>query len=158
MKHVTELVKVRLIGLDSNAFNLMGAFKRAARRQGTPKEEIDAVIKDCMSSDYTHLLCTLMDDTVDPDAEAEEEERRRNHVPSREELKEKHDVLLTALVGTHVRVIGEDDSWDTEEGTLVHQDNGNWSDSFYYIKEVNDGSFYLNTVERIEGNVITVKK
>ena len=158
MKHVTELVKVRLIGLDSNAFNLMGAFKRAARRQGTPKEEIDAVIKDCMSSDYTHLLCTLMDDTVDPEAEAEEEERRRNHVPSREELKEKHDVLLTALVGTHVRVIGEDDSWETEEGTLVHQDNGNWSDSFYYIKEVNDGSFYLNTVERIEGNVITVKK
>ena len=117
-----------------------------------------AVIKDCMSSDYTHLLCTLMDDTVDPEAEAEEEERRRNHVPSREELKEKHDVLLTALVGTHVRVIGEDDSWETEEGTLVHQDNGNWSDSFYYIKEVNDGSFYLNTVERIEGNVITVKK
>ena len=44
MKHVTKLVKLQLIGLNGNAFALMGAFQQAARRQGTPKEEIKKVL------------------------------------------------------------------------------------------------------------------
>ena len=41
----------------------MGAFTEAARQRGTTKEEIDAVIKDCTSSDYNHLLSVLIANT-----------------------------------------------------------------------------------------------
>ena len=57
-------VKLNLVGLDGNAFSLMGAFSTAARRQGWGQEEIQAVLDDCTSGDYNHLLCTLMDNTT----------------------------------------------------------------------------------------------
>lgn len=58
-----EPVKLNLVGLDGNAFSLMGAFSRAAKKQGRSKAEIDAVLGDCMSGDYNHLLCVLSDHT-----------------------------------------------------------------------------------------------
>ena len=61
-------VKLNLVGLDGNAFSVMGAFRKAARRQGMPKEEIDQVLAEAMSGDYNHLLVTIMDHT-----ESEEE-------------------------------------------------------------------------------------
>ena len=67
-------VKLTLVGLDGNAFSLMGAFKRAARKQGWAAEEIDAVLADCMSGDYDHLLCTLMENTTSDDQYEEEDE------------------------------------------------------------------------------------
>jgi hypothetical protein len=60
-------VKLGLVGLDGNAFSLMGAFKQAARRQGWNKTQIDTVINDCMSGDYNHLLGVLMGNTTSPD-------------------------------------------------------------------------------------------
>ena len=54
-------VKMTLEGLDGNAFSLMGAFKTNAEKQGWSKEEIKEALDDCMSGDYNHLLCTLMD-------------------------------------------------------------------------------------------------
>jgi hypothetical protein len=56
-------VKMKLVGLDGNAFSLMGAFKQNARRQGWNKEEIDVVMKKCMSGDYDNLLRVLMEHT-----------------------------------------------------------------------------------------------
>jgi hypothetical protein len=56
-------VKMKLVGLDGNAFSLMGAFQQNARRQGWNKEEIDVVIKKCMSGDYNNLLRVLMEHT-----------------------------------------------------------------------------------------------
>jgi hypothetical protein len=56
-------VKMRLVGLDGNAFSLMGAFKQNARRQGWNKEEIDVVMKKCMSGNYDNLLRVLMEHT-----------------------------------------------------------------------------------------------
>jgi len=66
LKKVTELVELQLVGLDGNAFSLIGAFKSAAKEQGTPKAEIDAVIAECTSGDYNHLLYTLTENTFDP--------------------------------------------------------------------------------------------
>lgn len=66
------LVKLDLIGLDGNAFSLMGAFKKAARRQGWTAEAIDAVIEECKSGDYDHLLCTLMENTTTENEEDED--------------------------------------------------------------------------------------
>lgn len=68
---VKELVKLNLVGLDGNAFSLMGAFSRAARRQGTPKEEIEAVMTQCRSGNYDNLLSTLIANTETPDEDEE---------------------------------------------------------------------------------------
>ena len=59
-----KLVKLNLVGLDGNAFSLMGAFRQAARRQGWTKEEIDKVMADCQSGDYDHLLQVLIRNTT----------------------------------------------------------------------------------------------
>jgi hypothetical protein len=52
-------VKLRLVGLDGNAFALLGAFKAAARRSGWTSDEITKVLDEAMSGDYEHLLFTL---------------------------------------------------------------------------------------------------
>ena len=56
-------VKLNIVGLDGNAYLLMGAFQRAARKQERTAEEIKAVIDDCTSGDYGHLLRTLIKHT-----------------------------------------------------------------------------------------------
>jgi len=63
MQIVTKLVELELVGLDGNAFALMGAFIRAAKRQKTPQKEIDDVIAACKSGDYDNLLMVLMSNT-----------------------------------------------------------------------------------------------
>ena len=53
-------VSMNLVGLDGNAFALMGEFQKNARRQGWEREEIDKVLDECTSGDYNHLLRVLM--------------------------------------------------------------------------------------------------
>jgi len=53
-------VSMNLVGLDGNAFALMGAFPKNARRQGWTQEEIEKVLDECTSGDYNHLLSVLM--------------------------------------------------------------------------------------------------
>lgn len=53
------LVKGTLVGIDGNAFAILGHFKRSARRSGWPNAEVEKVINDAMSSDYNHLLYTI---------------------------------------------------------------------------------------------------
>jgi hypothetical protein len=62
MKNLVEgkTVVLTLVGLDGNAFSLMGAFSQAARQQGWTKNEIDIVLNECMKGDYNHLLRTLI--------------------------------------------------------------------------------------------------
>ena len=67
-------VKLNLVGINGNAFSLMGAFQTAARKQGWTKEEIDTVLQECKKSDYDHLLQTLMENTQS-DEEFEENEK-----------------------------------------------------------------------------------
>lgn len=70
MKNSTPtLLKVNFspIGIDGNAYAIMAAFSKAARRDGYPKDSIDAVIKDAMSGDYDHLLSVIMHNSVDSD-------------------------------------------------------------------------------------------
>lgn len=57
---VTKKIKLSLVGLDGNAFVLLGAFRDQAEREGWTEEEIDSVINEAMSSDYNFLLKTLM--------------------------------------------------------------------------------------------------
>ena len=48
-----------LVGVDGNAFMLMGHFSRLAIRQGWTEEEIDKVLNEAMSGDYDHLIQTI---------------------------------------------------------------------------------------------------
>ena len=50
-----------LVGVDGNAFAIMGYTKKAMREQKFSKEEIDEMLKKAMSSDYNNLLCVCMD-------------------------------------------------------------------------------------------------
>ena len=68
---MNKKVKLQLVGLDGNAFSLMGAFSKQARREGWTKEEIKGVLDECMTGDYDHLLCTLMEHTQEPEEEDE---------------------------------------------------------------------------------------
>lgn len=56
-------VTLNLVGLDGNAFVLLGAFRKAALKQGWTEAEVEVVLKDAKSGDYDHLLCVLMDNT-----------------------------------------------------------------------------------------------
>ena len=55
-----KTVDLELVGLDGNAYALMGAFKRQATRERWSAEEVSAVLDEAMSDDYDHLLQTLV--------------------------------------------------------------------------------------------------
>jgi hypothetical protein len=59
--------KMTLVGMDGNAFSVLGNWSRAARRAGWSKEQIDVVMKEAMSGSYDHLLCTIMDNIEEPE-------------------------------------------------------------------------------------------
>lgn len=59
-------VNLQLVGLDGNAFSILGAFRGAAKKEGWSKEEIETVMNDAMSKDYPHLLSTIADHCKDP--------------------------------------------------------------------------------------------
>lgn len=58
-KVVNKTVNLDLVGVNGNAFMIMGVFQRQARKEGWSQEEIDAVLKEAKSSDYNHLLATI---------------------------------------------------------------------------------------------------
>lgn len=54
-----KTVNLSLVGLDGNAFSLMGAFQSQARKEGWTKEEITEVLDEAEEGDYNHLICVL---------------------------------------------------------------------------------------------------
>jgi hypothetical protein len=54
-----KTIKLKLVGLDGNAFALMGAFQAQAKREGWTQDEINVVLNKCRSGDYNNLLATL---------------------------------------------------------------------------------------------------
>jgi len=52
-------VKGRLIGIDGNAFMLMGYFQKLARNQGFSREWIQSILDKAMSKDYNYLVATF---------------------------------------------------------------------------------------------------
>lgn len=56
---ITKKISLNLVGLNGNAFALLGAFSKQAKREGWEKAEIDAVMDEATEGDYNHLLRTL---------------------------------------------------------------------------------------------------
>ena len=50
-----------LVGVDGNAFSIMGYVRSAMKECGFSKDEIETYIKDATSNDYNHLLVVSMD-------------------------------------------------------------------------------------------------
>lgn len=50
-----------LVGIDGNAFSVMGYVAYAMKQCRFPKSEIDSYTKSAMSSDYNHLLSVSID-------------------------------------------------------------------------------------------------
>jgi len=53
--------ELRLVGEDGNAFAILGAAQRAARKAGWPKEKVEEMMNKAKSGDYDHLLQTMME-------------------------------------------------------------------------------------------------
>lgn len=53
--------KYNLVGVDGNAYAVMGYVRRAMRETGFTKEEIEEYTEDATSDDYNHLLVVSMD-------------------------------------------------------------------------------------------------
>ncbi|MGY8909796.1 MAG: hypothetical protein ACKVIG_08050 [Flavobacteriales bacterium] len=58
-KIIEKSVNLNLIGVNGNAYAIMGAFRKQARKEGWSAEEIKAVIDEAISNDYPHLLATI---------------------------------------------------------------------------------------------------
>jgi hypothetical protein len=52
-------IKLNLVGLDGNAFALLGAFQKQAKKEGWEQEEISEVIDEAITGNYDYLLQTL---------------------------------------------------------------------------------------------------
>jgi len=55
----TKKIDLELIGLNGNAWALMGAFSEQAKKEDWTEKEIKEVLKEARSGDYDHLLATL---------------------------------------------------------------------------------------------------
>jgi hypothetical protein len=51
-------ITVNLSDVDGNAFSIMGAVRKALRRGGVPREEIEQYLAESTSGDYSNLLMT----------------------------------------------------------------------------------------------------
>ena len=62
MEEYAELGKaeLELVGLDGNAWSIMGAVKRAMRQHGYSNQAQGEMTEDSMSGDYNHVLQTAM--------------------------------------------------------------------------------------------------
>lgn len=68
--------KYNLVGIDSNAYSIMGYVQRAMRKKHCSKEEVEAYIKNAKSSNYNHLLVTSINmiEELNSKYETEDEE------------------------------------------------------------------------------------
>jgi len=56
----TKKVTLDLVGLDGNAFSIMGAFQAQARKEDWTPGEIKEVLDRAMMGNYDHLLQVIM--------------------------------------------------------------------------------------------------
>lgn len=49
-----------MVGINGNAYAILGGWSRAARRDGWKDGEIQAVLDEAKSDDYNHLLRTII--------------------------------------------------------------------------------------------------
>lgn len=58
-KVIDKTVNLNLVGVNGNAFMIMGVFRKQAKKEGWTPEEIEDVMTEAKSGDYYHLLATI---------------------------------------------------------------------------------------------------
>ncbi|WP_396602060.1 hypothetical protein [Algibacter sp. R77976] len=58
-KVIDKTVNLNLVGVNGNAFMIMGVFRKQAKKEGWTSEEIEDVMTEAKSGDYNHLLATI---------------------------------------------------------------------------------------------------
>ncbi|QMU66746.1 MAG: hypothetical protein GKR88_15345 [Flavobacteriaceae bacterium] len=58
-KNIEKTINLDLVRVDGNAFAIMGAFSKQAKREGWTKEEIECILDEARSSNYEHLIATI---------------------------------------------------------------------------------------------------
>lgn len=53
-------ITVNIVGVNGNAFNILGICTAAMRKHQLPKSEIDNFFSEATSGSYDDLLCTVM--------------------------------------------------------------------------------------------------
>jgi hypothetical protein len=53
-------ITVKIIGVNGNAFNILGICTTAMRKHRLPQSEIDNFMSEATHGDYNHLLCVVM--------------------------------------------------------------------------------------------------
>ena len=61
MEDGTEKPNLQLVGLDGNAFSILGRARGVAEKLGWSKEKICEVMDKATSDDYDHLLSVMME-------------------------------------------------------------------------------------------------
>ncbi|MFD2916863.1 hypothetical protein [Psychroserpens luteus] len=59
-KVIDKIVNLDLVGVNGNAFAVMGVFRKKAKQEGWSPSEIEMVLAEAKSGDYDHLLATIM--------------------------------------------------------------------------------------------------
>jgi hypothetical protein len=59
-KVIDKTVNLDLVGVNGNAFAVMGVFQKKAKAEGWSTSEIEMVLAEAKSGDYDHLLATIM--------------------------------------------------------------------------------------------------
>lgn len=57
-KVVDKTVDLNLVGVNGNAFMIMGVFKKQTKKEDWTQQEIDLVLTEAKSADYNYLLTT----------------------------------------------------------------------------------------------------
>ena len=60
MRKPTEKPKIKLVGVNGNAYNILGIAKEALMNADADSEYVDQYLEEAMSGDYDHLLLTTM--------------------------------------------------------------------------------------------------
>ena len=58
-KLVNKSVDLDLVGIDGNAYSIMGAFQKRAWIEGWSSQEIEKVLDQAKLDDYDHLLAVI---------------------------------------------------------------------------------------------------
>src|SRR5690606_38101529 len=118
MKIVIEkTVDLDLAGTDGNAFAIMGAFRRQAQREGWPDEEITAVLTEAKSSDYDHLLATIINHCEVTDEDEPNTEDNQTDTSSSSKLKKVYAIFLADVEEEYQYIVTTQPTsfFDTEE-------------------------------------------
>ena len=53
-------ITVKIVGVNGNAFNILGICTREMKRHNLPKSEIDTFMTEATRGNYDNLLCVVM--------------------------------------------------------------------------------------------------